>query len=167
MNRLQAQIAFLKASIVFTLVLGGILTGSIWDTRPEAGAPLVPNVVARIPASIPNILTEKKVTAPTQNFFVFKPKCLSHEVLANPLKVDSAWMRVSSELCGSNTSARFHLTNLSNNFEATIFNRSKYQFTSDFIPLSRGVNHLRMDVELDGGQLETFNWSVERPSSPN
>lgn len=167
MNRTQAKLFLLKFSLAVAAGLFVLVCVSILDTRPSESPAVVPEALLRVPASLPRLLGEKKPAIQYPSFEVWQPECLAANSMFQPIATVSPWLRISTSTCDSADIETSELRNESNQFEATIFSRSSFQFTSDFIPLVPGENKLHMDLTLKTGEKRSYDWTVTRSTGSN
>jgi hypothetical protein len=87
------------------------------------------------------------------------------------LPANIKYARISGTICprpGRHRSGGSRVTeikNLANGFAATVFNLSEREFTTDYISLMDGENHIQISHRYDDGAVESLEFLAKRQSS--
>jgi hypothetical protein len=162
MNRSQAQTALLKCAVALCAVMFVCVCVSILDARPDSESTVVERAM-RLPASLPNLLHEKKISVIHPSFQLWEPACLEKTSKFEPFAANAQWLRISAAICNEDSEIQTSLIhNETNHFDATTFAQSNFQFTSDLIPLTLGQNKLHAEIVLQNGDRLSYDWVVNR-----
>lgn len=173
MDQHQLRVALLKVSVVLVLVSSWMLGGFVLESRPRPGTevgnsePGPLNSLVRLPASLPSQLPaslpavfasgDARMAEPIRMYAV---KIGCWERAGRPtIEAGARWVRLIGKTCQSTVlspapTASLQITNVTNGYAATVFDGESGQFTTDFIPLERGRNEVR--IKLDPEPNVTF-----------
>lgn len=172
----QLRYSLLKLSCLILLATTWVFFSFVFESRPEpelnvSEASVVPpspmrrevnqvmqsllrlpaSLPAQLPSVVPSVLiSSSHVVAPVR-MDVVDVMCWDRPQ-KSPLQSEARWVRLTGKACQSQSgSDQVTLANLSNGYAATVFDSSRGQLTTDFIPLSAGRNEILIRFNSEAG----------------
>lgn len=167
MSATDGQPGLIKILTGVVVLTSGLVALSLLATNPEETNPSSLTAMARAPASLVGmaLTPEFKAQPLLERTSTLEFSCripASAQVTA-----DTRQVRISGKICDLDDVEATEVINLTNGFTATMFTPSPNQYTSDYIHLADGENHLRISMVKTNGERLTQDFAVLRPPTPS